>query len=57
LPIENLDDEMVELLREQDKCVAVYTCNSKAEITKALQLNVDILISDLPQQVLALRDR
>lgn len=57
LPIENLDSEMVELLREQDKCVAVYTCNSEAEITKALQLDVDILISDLPQQVLALRDR
>ena len=57
LPIENLDGEMVELLREQDKCVAVYTCNSEAEITKALQLNVDILISDVPQLALALRDR
>lgn len=57
LPIENLDRELVELLREQGKCVAVYTCNSEAEITKALQLDVDILISDLPQQALALRDR
>ncbi|MDE2388002.1 MAG: glycerophosphodiester phosphodiesterase [Betaproteobacteria bacterium] len=57
LPIENLDREMVELLREQSKCVAVYTCNSEAEITKALQLDVDILISDVPQQALTLRDR
>lgn len=57
LPIENLDREMVELLREQDKCVAVYTCNSEAEITRALQLDVDILISDVPQLALALRDR
>jgi glycerophosphoryl diester phosphodiesterase len=57
LPIENLDHEMVELLREQSKCVAVYTCNSEAEITKALQLGVDILISDLPQLALTLRGR
>jgi glycerophosphoryl diester phosphodiesterase len=57
VPIQNLDCEMVELLRGQGKCVAVYTCNSEAEITQALQLDVDILISDLPQQALALRDR
>lgn len=57
VPIQNVDHEMVELLREQGKCIAVYTCNSGAEITQALQLNVDILISDLPQQALALRDR
>ncbi|MBS0473957.1 MAG: hypothetical protein JSR28_02260 [Proteobacteria bacterium] len=46
---------MAELLREHGKCSAVYTCNSDAEITQALQLGVDILISDLPQQALALR--
>jgi glycerophosphoryl diester phosphodiesterase len=57
VPIQNLNLEMVELLREQGKCIAVYTCNSDAEITQALQLGVDILISDLPQQALALRDR
>lgn len=57
VPVENLDREMVGLLREQNKCVAVYTCNSEAEITKALQLDVDILISDVPQLALALRDR
>ncbi len=57
VPIQNLDREMVDLLREQGKCVAVYTCNSDAEITTALQLGVDILISDVPQQALTLRDR
>lgn len=57
VPIQNVDHEMVELLRKQSKYIAVYTCNSDAEITQALQLNVDILISDLPQQALALRDR
>ncbi|UJP02290.1 MAG: glycerophosphodiester phosphodiesterase [Nitrosomonas sp.] len=57
VPIQNLDREMVDLLRQQDKCVAVYTCNSDSEISKALQLGVDVLISDVPQQALTLRDR
>lgn len=55
VPIQNLSLEMAELLRGHGKCSAVYTCNSDAEITQALQLGVDILISDLPQQALALR--
>ena len=56
LPIENLDENMVSLLRAHDKCIAVYTCNSDQEISKALQLKVDILISDVPQKALKLRD-
>ena len=55
LPIENLDDKMVKLLRDHDKCIAVYTCNSDEEINKALQLKVDILISDVPQLALQMR--
>ena len=55
LPIENLDENMVNLLRAHDKCIAVYTCNSDQEINKALQLKVDILISDVPQKALQLR--
>ena len=47
---------MVSLLRAHDKCIAVYTCNSDQEISKALQLKVDILISDVPQKALKLRD-
>ena len=56
LPIESLDDAMVKLLRAHNKCIAVYTCNSEEEINKALKLGVDILISDIPQKALHMRD-
>lgn len=55
LPIELLDDDFVGLLRGQGKSIAVYTCNSDEEINKALNLGVDILISDLPQKALQMR--
>ena len=55
LPIESLDDAMVKLLRDHEKSIAVYTCNSDAEIGKALELGVDILISDVPQKALQMR--
>ena len=48
---------MVELLRDHGKCIAVYTCNSDKEINRALALGVDILISDVPQKALQMRDR
>ena len=57
LPIESLDEAMVKLLRGHGKCIAVYTCNSDEEINKALGLEVDILISDVPQKALAMRSR
>jgi glycerophosphoryl diester phosphodiesterase len=57
LPIKSLDKVMVKLLRDQEKCIAVYTCNSDAEIRKALELGVDILISDVPQKALQMRDK
>lgn len=57
LPIALLDEAMVRLLRDHGKAIAVYTCNSDAEISKALELGVDILISDVPQQALQMRDR
>jgi len=57
LPIKTLDEAMVRLLRDQGKSIAVYTCNSDAEINKALEIGVDILISDVPQKALQLRDR
>jgi glycerophosphoryl diester phosphodiesterase len=56
LPIATLDEKMAGLLREHDKLIAVYTCNSDAEIGKALELGVDILISDVPQKALQMRD-
>ncbi len=57
LPIKSLNEAMVRLLRDHGKCIAVYTCNSDAEINKALELGVDILISDVPQIALQIRDR
>lgn len=56
LPIASLDENFVSLLRGQGKSIAVYTCNSDEEIGKALNLGVDILISDLPQKALQMRD-
>lgn len=55
LPIETLDEPILRILRNHGKCIAVYTCNSDAEIVKALELGVDILISDVPQKALQLR--
>ncbi len=55
LPIENLQENIVNLLREQKKCIAVYTCNSDEEINRALDFAVDILITDVPQQALNMR--
>ena len=57
LPIRSLDEAFVKLLRDHGKCIAVYTCNSDAEINKALELGVDILISDVPQKALQMRDK
>lgn len=56
LPISSLDDELAELLQAHNKCMAVYTCNSDEEISKALKLGVDILISDLPQKAIQMRN-
>ncbi len=55
LPIASLDQAMVRLLRDHGKSIAVYTCNSDEEIGKALGLEVDILISDVPQKAFAMR--
>ena len=55
--IDTLDEAMVGVLRECGKRIAVYTCNSDEEISRALALGVDILISDVPQKALQMRDR
>lgn len=57
LPIATLDEAMVTLLRGLGKSIAVYTCNSDEQISTALELGVDILISDLPQKALGMRDQ
>ncbi len=55
--ISTLDEAMVGVVRERDKLIAVYTCNSDEQIGRALRLGVDVLISDLPQKALQTRDR
>lgn len=54
LHISRLDKEMAAVLRSHNKIIAVYTCNSETEIRRALDLQVDILISDVPRQALQL---
>ena len=56
LPIASLNAAIVGLLREHQKSIAVYTCNTEQEINTALDFGVDILISDLPQKTLLMRD-
>lgn len=51
-----LDAEMADLLRARNKLIAVYTCNSDADIRRALDLGVDILITDIPQKALQMRN-
>ncbi|GAB4123033.1 MAG: glycerophosphodiester phosphodiesterase [Sideroxydans sp.] len=53
--IATLDEAMLGVVREHQKLLAVYTCNSDEEIRRALALGVDILISDVPQQALQMR--
>ena len=55
--ISTLDVDMMKVVRERGKRIAVYTCNSDAEISRALTLGVDVLISDVPQKALQMRDR
>ena len=56
LPIQIIDETIIKMLREQDKKVLVYTCNSDSQINKALALGVDVLITDDPQKALAIRN-
>ena len=54
--ISTLNETMVTLLRLWKKTIAVYTCNTEKEIGTALRLGVGILITDLPQLALQMRD-
>lgn len=57
IDISTLHEEMVRVIREHGKQIAVYTCNTDEEISRALGLGVDILISDVPQKALAIREQ
>ncbi len=53
--IGSLNEMMVNAAQEQGKHIAAYTCNSDLEIGRALDLGVDILISDVPEKALEKR--
>jgi len=55
LPIQILKPELVEAVQGRGKILATYTCNADEEIGRALDMGVDILISDDPSKALALR--
>ncbi|MDD5578785.1 MAG: glycerophosphodiester phosphodiesterase [Methylobacter sp.] len=55
MPIAILNDAVIQVLRDKGKGIVTYTCNSDEEITKALKLGVDVLITDFPQKALQLR--
>ncbi len=55
--ISTLDAAMMALVRGRGKRIAVYTCDTDEEIERALTLGVDVLISDLPQKALQMRDK
>lgn len=56
LPINIHNESIAKLLQQQGKGIGVYTCNSVEEIQKALDLKVNILITDFPQLALRMRD-
>jgi glycerophosphoryl diester phosphodiesterase len=55
--ISTLDAAMMKTVRERGKFIAVYTCDTDAEISRALTLGVDVLISNVPQKALQMRDQ
>lgn len=55
LPIQILDQTMMQYLRELDKKVLTYTCNTDEHIQKALESGVDVLITDEPARALQMR--
>jgi glycerophosphoryl diester phosphodiesterase len=55
MPIAILNDAVIQLLRDNNKGIVTYTCNSDEEITKALNFGVDVLITDFPQKELQIR--
>jgi glycerophosphoryl diester phosphodiesterase len=55
LSIAMLNESIVDLIAKHSKKLITYTCNTNAEISKALELGVNILITDDPQKALLMR--
>lgn len=56
LPIARLDASVAAAVREAGKQLASYTCNTEADIGRALELSVDWLISDHPVRARLMRN-
>lgn len=56
LPIDIHNESIAAFLRDQGKGAGVYTCNNEEAIQKALDLKVNILITDYPQLAVQMRD-
>lgn len=54
--ISTLNPAMMNCVREQGKIIAAYTCNSETEILLALHSGIDILISDVSEKALQLKN-
>lgn len=55
LPISTLNEELVNLSRAHKQLILTYTCNTQQQIQKALDLEIDVLISDEPAKALQMR--
>lgn len=55
-PIDTLNTALIQFLRNTHKIVAAYTCNTHQQIQKALDLKVDILLTDDIAMALKIRD-
>lgn len=56
VPIAHLDTALADAVRRAGKQLAVYTCDTDADIDHALRLEVDWLISDVPGHARCRRD-
>lgn len=57
VPAESLDGELAQAMRALQKTLAVYACDGAEEIALALDLGVDLLITDRLDLALAMRAR
>lgn len=55
LPFQDLREGLVEELHRDEKIVATYTCNSERQIRKGIECQADIVMTDYPQNALAIR--
>jgi glycerophosphoryl diester phosphodiesterase len=57
MPIDILSPDITEFLHRHNKGILTYTCNDDAQIQHALDMHVDILITDDPNKAISLRNQ